>query len=164
MKIELPARVPLPSLVMIAKPKATVGAAGVAYLMLIVHVPPGANGVVNEHVVPVELNSVFKRPVTVSAVICRLPAPVLVIVTTLVTGARGVGIANVNVLPRSVVVRVALVAEVKLSLPGVTPVPVSVTGVPVPLAGPVAPLKPTAKLPLKDVPFAVPVGGVNTTL
>ena len=151
-------------LVTAAKPKLTNGVAGVAYVMLIVQVPPGASGVVNEQVVPVELNSVFRRPATVSAVICRLPAPVLVIVTTLVTGARGVGMVNVNTLPRNVVVRVPLVAEVKLSVPGVTPVPVSVTGVPVPVAGPVGPVKLTVKLPVKFVPFAVPMGGVNTTL
>lgn len=156
--------VPLPSLATIPKPMANVGTAGVAYRMLIVQLPPGASGVVNEQVVPVELNNMFKRPVTVSAVICRLPAPVLVIVTTLVTGARGVGMVSVNTLPRTVLVSVPLVAEVKLSVPGVTPVPVSVTGVPVLLAGPVAPLKAIAKLPLKAVPFAVPVGGVNTTL
>jgi hypothetical protein len=137
---------------------------GVAYLMLIVQVPPGASGVVNEQVVPVEVNSVLKKPVTASAVICRLPAPVLVIVTTLVTGARGVGMVNVNTRPRIVVARVALVAEVKLSVPGVTAVPVSVTGVPVPVAGPMAPLKATVRLPVKFVPFAVPVGGLNTTL
>ena len=158
--------VPVPLLATVAKPRlGNPGlVTGVAYLMLIVQAPPGASGVVKEQVVPVELNSVLNKPVIVSAVICRLPAPVLVIVTTLVTGARGVGIANVSTLPRMVVVRVPFVAEVKLSVPGVTAVPVSVTGVPVPVAGPAAPLKATVKLPLKFVPFAVPLGGVNTTL
>lgn len=160
--------VPRPLLGTVAKP--TLGksgsVAGVAYLMLIVQVAFGASGAVNEQVVPVDVNnSGLKRPSTVSAVICRLPAPVLVMVTTLVTGARGVGMVNVNtgIAPG---VMVPLVAEVKVSLPvpGATLVPVSVTGVPVPAAGPAAPLKATAKLPVKFVPFAVPVGGLNTTL
>jgi len=133
---------------------------GVAYLMLTVHVPAGAKGVVNEHVVAATL---YKPPVFIgraSAVICNGPAPVLVIVTTLVTGARGDGMVKVRVRNRPAPLNVPFVADVKLSVPGTTPVPVSVTGVPVP----VAPLKATAKLPVKVLPAGVPVGGVNTTL
>jgi len=134
--------------------------AGVAYRRLTVHVPLGANGVVNEHVVPVTL---YKPPVftgRASAVICNGPAPVLVIVTTLVTGARGDGMAKVRVLKKPAPLNVAFVADVKLNVPEAAAVPVSVTGVPVP----VAPLKATVKLPVKFVPAGVPLGGVNTTL
>lgn len=133
---------------------------GVAYRMLTVHVPAGANGVVNEHVVPV---TPYKPPMftaRVSVVICNGPAPVLVIVTTLVTGARGDGMVKVRVRPTPAPLNVPFVADVKASLPGATPVPVSVTGVPVP----VAPVKATAKLPVKFVPDGVPAGGVKTTL
>ena len=52
-----------------------------------------------------------------SAVIVKGAAPELVTVTTLVTGARGVGIVNVRVLTPNTVPSVPLVAEVKLSVP-----------------------------------------------
>ena len=128
--------------------------------MLTVHVAAGASGVVNEQVVPVMLYSPPVLRARASAVICSEPVPVLVMVTTLVTGARGVGIVNVSVRTPSTVPSVPFVAEVKLSVPGVTAVPVNVTGVPVP----VAKVKVTVKVRLKLVPFAVPVAGVNTTL
>ena len=61
--------------------------------MLAVHAAPGASGTVNEQVFAVTLkNEVLS--VMVSAVICNGAAPVFVIVTTLVTGARGDGIVN----------------------------------------------------------------------
>ena len=94
--------------------------AGVAYLMLTVHVPLTARGVVNEHVVPVTLYEVKGLSKKVSAVICNGARPVLVIVTTLVTGARGVGIAKVRVRTPRTVVSVPFVAEVKDSVPAFT--------------------------------------------
>ena len=63
--------------------------AGVAYLTLKVHVPPTASGVVKEQVFA---GTVYKPPMLTrrfSAVICKGAVPVLVTVTTLVTGARG---------------------------------------------------------------------------
>lgn len=112
-------------------------------MMLIVHVDPaagaGVNGVVNEQVVPANVKSVLNKPATVSAVICRLLPPVFVMVTTLVTpvagAGRGVGTVKVRVrIPRTVP-RVPLVALVKLNVPGAAvAVPVSETGVPVPVA------------------------------
>ena len=147
-------------------PRSTAGGctAGVAYVMLTVHTPAGASGVVNEHVFAVTL---YKPPMlsgSASAVICNEPAPVLVMVTTLVTGARGDGMAKVSVRASPAPLNVAFVADVKLSVPGSTAVPLSVTGVPVPVAGPAPPLKTTVRLPLRTVPAAVPAGGVNTTL
>jgi hypothetical protein len=71
--------------------------AGVAYLTLKVHVPPTASGVVKEQVFA---GTVYRPPMLrerFSAVICKGAVPVLVSVTTLVTGARGVGIVNVRV-------------------------------------------------------------------
>jgi hypothetical protein len=56
----------------------------------------------------------------VSPVIVRLAVPVFVTVTTLVTGARGVGIVNVRVRTPATVVSVPLVAEVKLTIPAFT--------------------------------------------
>jgi hypothetical protein len=53
----------------------------------------------------------------VSAVICTGPAAELVIVTTLVTAALGVGIVNVRVRTPRTVPKVAFVAAVKLSEP-----------------------------------------------
>jgi hypothetical protein len=131
-----PRNVPVPSLVAVKSPvSAAAGrAAGVAYLMLTVHGLPGANGVVNEQVVPVML---YKPPMlikSVSAVIRNGPAPVLVIVTTLVTGARGDGMVKVRVRPSPAPLNVPWVADVKLSVPGRTPVPVRVTGEPVTVA------------------------------
>ena len=108
--------------------------AGVAYLILIVHVPPVASGVVNEQVVPVTLYRPPRLIARASAVICSEPAPLFVTVTTLVTGARGVGIVNVRVRMPSTVASDPLVAAVKLKVPGVTPVPERVTGEPVTVA------------------------------
>jgi hypothetical protein len=89
--------------------------------MLTVHALPGASGVVNEQVVPVTL---YNPPILidrVSAVICNgTVALVLVIVTTLVTGARGVGIVKVRVRTPKTVVSVPFVAEVKASVPAFT--------------------------------------------
>lgn len=75
------------------------GTAGVAYGMLMVHVPPRANGVVNEQVVAgVRLYNPPRLIAKLSAVIASGPVPELVTVTTLVTAARGVGMVNVRVL------------------------------------------------------------------
>jgi hypothetical protein len=101
--------------------------------MLTEHVPPGASGVVNEQVLPV---MEYRPPILMeraSAVICRLAPPVLVMFTTLVTAARGVGIVKFNVVRAPVVVSVPLVAAVKLRVPWI-PVPVKVTGEPVTVA------------------------------
>ena len=63
--------------------------------------------------------------------ICKGAAPVLVTVTTLVTAARDVGIANERVRAPSKVPSVPLVAEVKLNVPcGATTVNVTVLLVP----------------------------------
>jgi hypothetical protein len=105
--------------------------AGVLYVMLKVHVAFGASGVVNEQVVAVTLNRFPVFSGRLSAVIRSEPVPVFVTVTTLVTAARGDGMVNVRVRTPATVDSVPLVAEVKLSVPGVTPVPVSATGEPV---------------------------------
>ena len=86
----------------------------------------------NEHVVPVTVNR--ELPDKASAVIWSEPAPTLLTATTLVTGALGVGIAKVRVRTPEIVESVPFVAELKLSVPGVTPVPVRVTGEPVTVA------------------------------
>src|SRR5437899_1317233 len=99
-----------------------------------VHVPADASGVVSEQVVPVKLNLPPRLTDRVSAVIWSEPAPELVTVTTLVTGARGVGIVKVRVRTPKTVVSVPFVAELKVNVPGVTPVPVRVTGEPVTVA------------------------------
>ena len=99
------------------------------------HVAPGARGAVNEQVLTGVAGKLYRPPMlrkNESPVICRFAVPVLVMVTTLVTAARDVGIENVNVGTPPTVVIVPLVAEVKLSVPCArTPVPVSVTGEPV---------------------------------
>ena len=99
---------------------------------LMVQVSPGANGK-NVQVVPVTLNRPPPVDVRVSLVIDSGPAPVLVTVTTLVSEAP-VKAANVRVRTPSTVPSVPLVALVKLNVPGVTAVPVSVTGLPVTVA------------------------------
>jgi hypothetical protein len=91
----------------------------VAYLTLTLQAAPGANAVVNEHVVPVTLNRVLFA-VMVSAVICSGAVPVFVIVTTLVTAARGVGIVNERVRTPRIVESVPFVAEEKVSVPAFT--------------------------------------------
>ena len=116
--------------------------AGVAYLILIVHVPPTATVVAEQ-----EFAVTLYKPPTLSgrdaALIVNGAVPLLVTVTTLVTGARGVGIVNARVRTPSTVASVPLVALVKLRMPIGIPVPVSVTGVPVP----VAPANATVRLP-----------------
>jgi hypothetical protein len=128
--------------------------------MLTVHVPPGASGVVNEQVVPVMLYSAPAFRARDSAVTWREPPPVLVIVTVLVIGARGVGIVNVRVRTPATVDRVPFVAAVKVRVPGVIAVPVNETGVPVP----VAPVNATVSVLVKAVPLVVPAAGSNTML
>jgi hypothetical protein len=66
----------------------------------------------------------------VSPVICKEPLPVFVMVSTLVTETRGVGIVNVRVRTPATVDNVPLVARVKVNapVPRAIPVPVSVTG------------------------------------
>ena len=95
---------------------------GVAYLTLTVHAPLTASGVVNEQVVPVEVNGAPNKPDTVSAVIDTGAVPVLVTVTTLVTAARGAGIVNVKIVPAGF--KIPLVAEVMLRCPTPPPPPV----------------------------------------
>jgi len=76
----------------------------------------GASGVVSEQVVPARVKAV-ESTVIASCVICSGPVPVFVIVTTLVTGARGVGVVKVRCgIPKSLD-RVPFVADVKLSVP-----------------------------------------------
>src|SRR5260370_7574110 len=99
--------------------------------MLMVHVPPSASGVVTEYSVSGNLYRIRVLAVTFSAVICSVPAPEFVTVTTLVTGARGVEIAKVSNRAPKTVDKVPLVAAVKLNAPTGTPVPVSITGEPV---------------------------------
>src|SRR2546430_13424096 len=66
-----------------------------------------------------------------SAVICTGAVPLLVTVTTLVTGARGVGIVNVRVLTPNTVPSVPFVAAVKVNVPcGAVTVNVTVLLVP----------------------------------
>jgi hypothetical protein len=114
------------------------GAAGVAYVMLIVQVAPGFS--VAPQVVPVKLNNVFAIPVTDSAVIATgvlVARPLFLIVTTLVTEVRPAGIVKVRVWTPRTVPSDPLVAAVKDKGPAATPVPERLTGVPVPVAGPV---------------------------
>src|SRR5436853_1239498 len=82
-----------------------------------VHVPLTASGVVKEHVFPVTEYNPPMLTRRFSAVICTGAVPVLVTVTTLVTGARGDGIVNVRVRTPATVVSVPKVAEVKLTVP-----------------------------------------------
>jgi len=134
--------VPLPLLVTAATPRwgafAGGAATGVAYVMVIVQVAPGAS--VAPQVVLVKLNNVFAIPVTDSAVIATgvlVARPLFVIVTTLVTGVvRPAGIVKVSWRLPATVASVPLVAAVKASGPAATPVPERLTGVPVPVAGP----------------------------
>jgi hypothetical protein len=108
--------------------------AGVAYLILIVHVPPTATGA-GVQVLPVML---YKPPMLIERVgvpIVSGPVPPLVIVTTLVTAARGLGMVKVRVSTPRKVPSAPLVAEVKFNVPvPLTPVPVKVTGEPVTVA------------------------------
>jgi len=136
----LPAFVPLPLLVTAAKPwLGVVGAAtGVAYVILIVQVAPGAS--VAPQVVPVKLNKLFEIPLTDSAVIATgvlVAGPLFLIVTTLLTGGRPAGIVKVRVWTPATTPSDPLVAAVKANGPAATPVPERLTGVPVPVAGPV---------------------------
>src|ERR1700751_4310836 len=85
--------------------------------------PPGANGVVNEQVVAVIEYRDPTFTLRVSAVTCSDPVPELVIVITLVTAARGVGMVNVKVRTPKTVASVAFVALVKLSVPCPPPPP-----------------------------------------
>ena len=102
--------------------RAVVGrVAGVAYRTLMVHVPFEASGVVQLFATREKL--VFRIPATLAPVMDSVPAPVFVIVTTLVTAARFAGMVKVKVPP----LMVPLVAEVKLKVPWM-PVPVSETG------------------------------------
>src|SRR5882762_2682980 len=91
--------------------------AGVAYVTLMVHVPLTASGVANEQVFAVTEYNPPKLTRRFSAVICTGAVPVLVTVTTLVTGVRAAGIVNVRVRTPAVVVSIPLVAEVKLTVP-----------------------------------------------
>ena len=105
---------------------------GVAYMMLIVHVPPAAT-VVPEQVFAVTL---YKPPMLSgrdAAPIANDTVPLLVTVTTLVTAARGAGIVKVRTRAPNNVASVPFVAEVKLNVPPI-PVPVRVTGEPVTVA------------------------------
>src|SRR6266481_9755026 len=105
--------------------------AGVAYLTLTVHVPPPASGVVKEQVFAVTEYNPPMLTRRFSAVICTGAVPLLVTVTTLVTGARGVGIVNVRVLTPNTVPSVPLVAAVKVNVPcGAVTVNVTVLLVP----------------------------------
>ena len=128
-----PPIVPLPSLTTASAPiSGSPGrVVGVAYLTVKVHEPLTASGVVKEQVFA---GTVYKPPMLsrrFSAVICKGAAPVLVTVTTLVTAARDVGIANERVRAPSKVPSVPLVAEVKLNVPcGATTVNVTVLLVP----------------------------------
>lgn len=93
--------------------------AGVAYLTVTVHAAPAANGVVNEHVVPVTLKRALFA-VMVSAVICSGAGPVFVMVTTLVTAVRDDGTLKVSVRTPRKLASVPFVAEVKVSVPAFT--------------------------------------------
>src|SRR5207253_3282588 len=101
--------------------------AGVAYLTLKVHVPPIASGVVKEHVFAVTEYNPPMLTKRFSAVSCTGAVPLLVTVTTLVTGARSVGIVNVRVRTPATVVSVPLVAEVKVTVPCGAAITVNVT-------------------------------------
>jgi hypothetical protein len=145
-RFELPLTVPLPLLATAAVPNRARaggggGATGVAYVMVIVQVAPGAS--VAPQVVPFKVNAVFAIPATVSPVIVTGVGAVaglalFVIVTTLVTGVRAGGIVKVRVRAPPTVASVALVAAVKANGPAATPLPERLTGVPVPVAGPVS--------------------------
>ena len=119
--------------------------------MLTVHVPLGGSGAARQF--PSEMVNRGLPAAMPSAVIVRFPGPAFVMVTRLVTGARDVGILNVNVPPP--IPPVAFVALVNRSLPCGTPLPVSATGEPV-----------TATFALmRAVPCTVPVPvAVNTML
>jgi len=102
---------------------------GVAYRILIVHVPAGAT------VAPVQVLAVmlYKPPMLserAGVPIVSGVAPVFVIVTTLVTGARGVGIVKVRVRKPKIVASVPFVAEVKARVPDAVTVKVTVLLVP----------------------------------
>ena len=105
--------------------------AGVAYLTLKVHVPPIASGVVKEQVFA---GTEYNPPMLTrrfSAVIAKGAVPVLVTVTTLVTGTPRVVVVNVRVRTPTTVVSVPLVAAVKLNVPcGAVTVNVTVLLVP----------------------------------
>ena len=105
--------------------------AGVAYVTLKVHVPPIASGVVKEQVFA---GTEYNPPMLTrrfSAVIAKGAVPVLVTVTTLVTGTPRVGVVNVRVRTPTTVVSVPLVAAVKLNVPcGAVTVNVTVLLVP----------------------------------
>jgi len=138
----LPAFVPLPLLETAATPRwgAVAGgaAAGVAYVMVIVQVAPGAS--VAPQVVPAKLNNVFAVPFTDSAVIVTgvlVTEPLFLIVTTLVTEGRPAGIVKVRVWTPETTPNDPLVAAVKTNGPAATPVPERLTGVPVPAAAPI---------------------------
>src|SRR6267143_5476363 len=120
-----PPIVALPSLTTASAPILgnTGRAAGVAYVTLKLHVLPTASGVVKEQVFA---DTEYKLPILsrrFSAVICKGPVPLLVTVTTLVTGVRAVGIVNARVLTPPTAVTVTLVAEVKLDVPCPPPPP-----------------------------------------
>ena len=120
------------------------GATGVAYVMLIVQVAAGASVAGGTgQVVPVKLNNVFAIPFTDSSVIVTgvVPAaPLFLIVTTLVTGVRPAGIVKVRVCWPPTTPSDPLVAAVKANGPAATPLPERLTGVPVPVAAPIAEL------------------------
>src|SRR5256886_2976208 len=92
--------------------------AGVAYLTLKVHVPPPGTGAVQPFAVTEYNPPMLTR--RFSAVICTGAVPLLVTVTTLVTGARSVGIVKVRVRTPATVPSVPLVAEVKVTVPTFT--------------------------------------------
>jgi len=94
--------------------------AGVAYVTLKVHVPPPASGVVKEQVFAVTEYNPPMLSRKFSAVICTGAVPLLVTVTTLVTGARSVGIVKARVRTPAMVASVPLVAEVKVTVPTFT--------------------------------------------
>jgi len=94
--------------------------AGVAYVTLTVHVPPPASGVVKEQEFAVTEYNPPMLSRRFSAVICTGAVPLLVTVTTLMTGARGDGIVKVRVRTPNMVVSVPLIAEVKVTVPTFT--------------------------------------------
>jgi len=137
-RFELPLFVPLPLLATAAKPwlASVGGAAGVAYVMVIVQVAPRASvagSVPAPQDVPVKLNNpdAFPIPATVSAVIVtgvgEVTAALFVIVTTLMTGARGDGIVKVRMRAPPALDSDALVAAVKANGPAATPLPERLT-------------------------------------
>ena len=112
--------VPVPLLRTATVPGAEIAGrvAGVAYVTLKVHVPPPASVVMQvpgaTEYSPPKLIRKFSAVIVTGAVL------LLVTVTTLVTVAREVGIVNVSSRTPSTVVRVPLVAEVKVTVPAVT--------------------------------------------